>query len=309
MSVSAVRMRASTVDIDGPVFVARYGEEGPPVVLLHGMGASHVHWMAVAPALGRTFRVHAVDLPGCGRTPLLGRAATLEASYRLLRRYLRLLGEPAILVGNSMGALLAMRLAADEWQLVRGLVLVGPAVPWGLSMRNVEPRVALLYSAYYWPGVGEVVRWGRARLLGTEGAVRHTLALCCADPSRVPKAVVSASVDLARDGTILAYENKVYLAAMRSIWPYLFSPGRFAEMVKRIDVPTLLIQGDRDRLVPRRGVDRLAALRPDWRYRVFKDAGHAPQLEAPRPFLKVVRSWLESIETAQPARYASFNGA
>jgi pimeloyl-ACP methyl ester carboxylesterase len=121
--------------------------------------------------------------------------------------------------------------------------------------------------------------------------------------------VVSAYVDLARDGTILAYENKVYLAAMRSIWPYLLSPGRFVRMVERIEAPTLLIQGDRDRLVPRRGVDRLAALRPDWRYRVFTDAGHAPQLEAPRSFLKVVRSWLETVETAEPARYPSIHGA
>jgi pimeloyl-ACP methyl ester carboxylesterase len=279
------------------------------MVLLHGMGASHVHWMAVAPGLGRTFRVLAVDLPGCGRSPLLGRAATLEASHRLLRRYLRSLGEPAILVGNSMGGLLAMMLAAEERRLVRGLVLVGPAVPWGMNMRNVELRVALLYSAYYWPGLGEVVRWGRGRLLGTEGAVRHTLALCCADPSRVPKTVVEAYVQLARDGEILRYENRVYLAAMRSIWPFLLSPGRFVEMVRRIEAPTLLIQGDRDRLVPRRGVDRLAALRPDWRYRVFEDAGHAPQLEAPRLFMKVVRSWLEAIEPAAPPRYASLHGA
>jgi pimeloyl-ACP methyl ester carboxylesterase len=307
--MSAVRMRASTVDIDGPVFVARYGDEGPPMVLLHGMGASHVHWMAVAPGLGRTFRVLAVDLPGCGRSPLGGRAATLEASYSLLRRYLRLLGEPAVLVGNSMGGLLAMRLAAEERQLVRGLVLVAPAVPWGLSMRDVELRVALLYSAYYWPGVGEVVRWGRARLLGTEGAVRHTLALCCAQPSKVPKGVVTAYVELARDGAMLGYENKVYLAAMRSIWPYLLSPGRFVEMVKRIETPTLLIQGEHDRLVPRRGVDRLAALRPDWRYRVFEEAGHAPQLEAPRLFLKVLRSWLASVEPARQPRYPSLHGA
>ena len=173
-------MRASTVDVDGPVFVAEYGDLGPPMVLLHGMGASHVHWMAVGPRLGRDWRVQAVDLPGCGRTRALGRPSTLQASHRLLRRYLELLREPAVLMGNSMGGLLAMMLAADETLAVRGLVLVAPAVPWGLSFSDVEPDVAALYSAYYLPGLGEVVRLGRRLLLGPEGAVRHTLRLCCA---------------------------------------------------------------------------------------------------------------------------------
>ena len=308
-----MQMRASSVDIDGPVFVAEYGERGPLMVLLHGMGASHVHWMAVGPAIGRTCRVQAVDLPGCGRTPPLGRPSTLEASHRLLRRYLELLDEPAVLMGNSMGGLLAMMLAAERSSRIRGLVLVAPAVPWGLSLRGVELSVAALYSAYYWPGLGEMVRWGRRVVLGTDGAVRHTLGLCCANPARVSKAVVAAYLELAREGDRRGHEDAAYLAAIRSIWPYLMQRGRFEQMVRRIRVPVLLIQGDRDRIVPRSAVDRLAALRPDWRYQVFAGAGHAPQLEIPRRFLSVVRWWLGGIEPAGspsgvPARSPGFAG-
>lgn len=301
-------MRATHVDLDGPVFVAEYGQQGPLLVLLHGMGASHAHWMAVAPLLGRTCRIRAVDLPGCGRTRPLGRASTLESSYRLLRKYLRLLGEPAVLVGHSMGGLLAMRLGAEERRLVQGLVLVAPAVPWGLSWRDVELPVAALYGACYLPGLGEVVRWSRARLLGPEGSVRQTLGLCCQDLSKVPKAVLAACIEVAQENASLGYEDAVYLASLRSIWRYLLG-GRFEAVCHRIEAPTLLIQGDRDRLMSRKAVDRLAALRPDWQYRVMDDAGHAPQLDYPRLFTSLVRRWLGSVTDVGAPPYLSSRGA
>src|SRR5262249_14057458 len=115
---------------DGPLHIADFGGSGPPIVLVHGLGGAHTNWMTVGAALGARGRVLAPDLIGFGRTPLAGRAPTVEANLALLVRWLeRAIREPAMLVGNSMGGLLSTLLAADHPSLVSRLVLVAPALP------------------------------------------------------------------------------------------------------------------------------------------------------------------------------------
>jgi pimeloyl-ACP methyl ester carboxylesterase len=59
-------MQSVTVDLDGPYHYADYGGDGPPMVLLHGIGGSHINWMLVAPKLAERFHVYALDLIGFG---------------------------------------------------------------------------------------------------------------------------------------------------------------------------------------------------------------------------------------------------
>ena len=63
-------------------------------------------------------------------------------------------------------------------------------------------------------------------------------------------------------------------------------------MVRRITAPTLLVQGDRDRLVAAAASRRLAGLRPDWSFELFADVGHVPQLEESARFVDSVERWL-----------------
>src|SRR2546429_6027570 len=123
-------MRSCTIDLDGPVHYADFGGTGPTLVLVHGLGGSHVNWMAVAPALARDARVLAVDLAGFGRTPLGERSADVHANRILLDRFLEgVAAGPAVLVGNSMGGLVAMMEAALAPERVAGLGPVAPAPP------------------------------------------------------------------------------------------------------------------------------------------------------------------------------------
>src|SRR5437016_6238042 len=130
-------MRSRTIDLDGPVHYADFGGTGPTLVLVHGLGGSHVNWLAVAPVLARRARVLAVDLAGFGRPPLGERSADVHANRVLLDRFLDAVAAgPAVLVGNSMGELVAMMEAALAPERVAGLVLVAPAQP-----RSAEARV------------------------------------------------------------------------------------------------------------------------------------------------------------------------
>lgn len=281
------------VDIDGPVHVERRGS-GPPMVLVHGLGSSHVHWLAVSRELGRTHRLHMPDLPGFGHTPLAGRSATVESYGRLLGRLMDELQGPAVLVGNSMGALLAMVAARERPEDVAALILVSPPAPRPLRA-PLERNLAILFSAYTWPGLGEVTRELWVRLQGPEGIVRSTFEICCSSPEDVPEDVLHAARELAarrpRHDDVHAF-----LSAYRSIWVYLLNGWRFDRLLREIQTPTLVIRGTADRLVPPVVSDRLSRVRPDWNYVSLEGIGHMPQVDDPESFLAATSRWLTGLE-------------
>ena len=285
------------MDLDGPVHYADFGGSGAPVVLVHGLGGSHANWLAVGPRLAAHGRVLAIDLIGHGLTRSLGRSTRVSANRRLLGRFLaEVAGEPAVLVGNSMGGYLALALAAAEPEKVRSLVLVGPAVP---IVRGAafDLQVTLLFAGLTLPFLGGALMRRRARR-GPEQAVREVLALSCVDVSRIDPAVLSAHLELARErATYGPHVRRDFLAAQRSLMVRLLARRHFYRMVARIRAPALVVQGARDRLVRLGAVRALAAARPDWPLVVLDDVGHVPQLEAPERFLRAVEPFLRAGST------------
>ena len=67
---------------------------------------------------------------------------------------------------------------------------------------------------------------------------------------------------------------------------------RVLRWIQQVAAPTLLLQGDGDRLVPVASARNVASLRPDWEYHEFEGAGHVPMLEVPGEFVEVVGDWL-----------------
>jgi pimeloyl-ACP methyl ester carboxylesterase len=296
MPLAPDAMKSLTVDLDGPVHYVDFGGSGRPIVLVHGLGGSHLNWLPVGRPLAAHGRVLAIDLAGHGRTLSLGRSASVGANRRLLGRFLEAVARaPAVLVGNSMGGYLSMAEAAAEPDKVASLVLVDPAVP-NTRIRSWDPYVIALFAAYALPGTGgALMRW-RARR-GPEQLVRDTLALCCVDASRVPREAFRAHVELARErmgqGRVVGRD---FLVAQRSLMARLIRRRRFYDMVAGIRARALIVQGGSDRLVRVEAARALAAARPDWRFEVLEGVGHVPQLEAPERFLAAVEPWLRPPE-------------
>ncbi|MCI0572818.1 MAG: alpha/beta hydrolase [Myxococcaceae bacterium] len=297
-------MRSCTADIAGPVHYADFGGEGPPIVLVHGLGGSHLNWMTVAGPLTRFGRVVALDLAGFGRTPLAGRSASVEASLGLLEAFLtQVVGAPAVLFGNSMGGLLSLALAAKAPERVRGLVLVNPAQPRPPGV-PLDGEVLSRFVVASIPGVGEWAVGRAARKLGGPGLVRDMLQLCCRDMARVPRAAVEAHVALASERlATMPWSHAAYLEASRTLVRFILRPKRFRPLVEAVRCPTLLLHGAHDRLVHVGASESLARSRPDWRFEVFPDAGHVPQLEETEGFVSRVGAWLGELAPA-PARAA-----
>src|SRR5436305_738248 len=119
--------------------------------------------MLLVPELTDRVRVLALDLAGHGRTPAAGRRTTVSANQRLLDRFVReVVGEPVVLMGNSMGGAISLLQAASTPELTAGLVLVNPALP-RPALAPIDPRVAATFALMSMPGVGEAALKRRRR--------------------------------------------------------------------------------------------------------------------------------------------------
>ena len=294
-------MRTRTVDLAGPVHYADFGgpeqdalRGTPTIVCVHGLGGSHVNWIAVGPRLAGRARVLAIDLAGFGRTPLAGRRTGLEPNRRLLDRFLtEVVGGPAILMGNSMGGTIAMLEAAAEPEHVAGLILVCPAVPKPAGVR-LDREITSALAAYATPGLGVWMLRRRRQRLGTEGTLREALRLCCVDPERIPPQALDAMLDFAVERSRMPWADTAYLEAARSLVnAHTKERRRLFQQIRRIEATTLLVQGAADRLVLLAAAQQVARMRPDWTFTVLDGVGHLPMLEDPRRLMTVVDEWLE----------------
>jgi pimeloyl-ACP methyl ester carboxylesterase len=288
-------MVSAHADLGGPVHYLDFGGSGPPLVCVHGLSGSALNWMAVGPALAGRYGVLALDLRGFGRTPL-GPGTRLSDNLALLDRFLReVVRQPAVLVGNSMGGLLAVLQAAAAPQTVSSLVLVDPALPWR-GHRPVDLRLWTFFGSLLPPLLGEAtLRWSGARL-GPERVVHGVLDACCVDAGRVPADMVRALIDQEAERLASPRSYRALAQASRSL---LWALGRrgLAGTYTRVSAPVLIVQGEGDRLVPA-SFSRAIGRRTGWRVEVLPGVGHVPMMEAPQEFLGVTLGWLQPLQPA-----------
>lgn len=280
--------------MDGPVHYVDFGGDGKPMLMVHGLGGNALNWMAVGPEVAKHYHAVAIDLVGFGQTPLYNRSATVGANAELVHDFVeKVIGEPAALMGNSMGGHIAIIVAADHPSWVTECILVDPAVPIPIrQVRRPPPAMLGVAAAASIPGLAEVVFDRRVRELGPERLVQLSLALVSADPSRVDPKVVEAHVQLTRERGHLGAQNaRAFLQASRSIALRMADP-RFWARVKRVTAPTLVIHGSLDRVIPLAAAKELVRRRPDWTLRVVEGVGHVPMMETPDLFLSVLYEWL-----------------
>ena len=244
--------------------------DGPPVVLLHGLGATKVSLLPTVAALSGAHRAIAVDLPGFGDSvkPMLG---AYDAPF-FARAIVALLDaleiERADLVGNSMGGRVAIELGLSYPERVGRLGLLAPSLawlrgrPWAPLLRLVNPHLGLLQPA--------------PRPL-VETIVRHLVG------GRVPieDGWTAAGVDEFLRSYMTARGRAAFYAAARNI--YLEEPRGPRGLWTRLPelaAPSLFVWGRKDHLVPIGFEAHVRTALPGAQH-LELDCGHVPQLEAP----------------------------
>lgn len=300
MTEHEVAGESRTVDLGGPVHYVDFGgqEDAPRVVLVHGLGGSHLNWDTFAPLLRPHARVLAIDLPGFGRSEPGARRATVHANVEVLDRFLQeVAGEPAVLVGNSMGGMISILQADRRPESVSGLVLLDPAVPG--PRRSLDPLVAAMFALYAMPVVGPRFLWLRRARQTPLQRVRAMLRLVGVDPDSLPSAVIDRSVALLEAREDHAGMDRAYLTAARSLLLQLADPRAYRRAMEGLTRPVLLVHGDLDRLVSVESARDVARRHPDWTYVELEAVGHVPQLQCPERLADEVLPWLAEIQSVR----------
>ncbi|WP_245160863.1 alpha/beta hydrolase [Blastococcus sp. CT_GayMR16] len=299
----ATNGESRVVDLDGPVHYVDFGgpQDGPAIVLVHGLGGSHLNWDLLAPLLNDHARLWALDLPGFGRSEPGARKASVSANAAALHRFLtEVVGEPAVLIGNSMGGMLSILATGEHPEAVTGLVLIDPAVPG--PRRALDPLVALMFAIYAVPLVGERFMRMRRTRQSELARVREMLTLVGVDPDSVPPQVIDRSVTLLQEREDVDGMDRAFLAAARSLLRLLVDPRRYRKAMASITAPVLLVHGDRDRLVPVAAARDISRRHPGWGYLELPDVGHVPQLQVPEKVAAEVLGWLDATKKVRAAR-------
>jgi pimeloyl-ACP methyl ester carboxylesterase len=284
-----------TIDLGGRVHYVDFGgpDDGPTVVLVHGLGGSHLNWDLFAPLIRDRARVLALDLPGFGRSEPGGRRTSVHDNVKVLDRFLtEVAGVPVVLVGNSMGGMISILVTAGSPEKVTGLVLLDAAVPG--PRRALDPLVAVMFALYSIPLVGERFMAMRRKRSTPLRQVRDVLRLCGIDPDELPADMIDRSVALIEAREDVPGMDKAFISAARSLVLLLADPRRYRRAMASITAPVLLVQGDKDRLVPVAAARDTARRNPTWRYLELAGVGHVPQLQKPKELAKEFLSWLDS---------------
>jgi len=256
--------------------------EGPPVVLLHGLGATKLSWMPLLSPLADRFRVVVPDLPGHGESSKPKASYTPRFYAGVIRRLLDAIDEErAVLIGNSMGGRIAIEVAARAPARVAGLVLLGPAAA-GLPFPYYARLLRLVPKE-----LGALPMPMRRRL------VLRGIRQMFASPDRLPSNAYIAGADefirVYRSGRA----RVALLAAIRGLMRD--RPDHFWDAARQVAAPTLIVHGDRDRLVPLRMSEVLASTLPQAELVRLPGVGHVPQFEAPEMTMGLVRAFLEEL--------------
>jgi len=286
------------VDLEGPVHYVDFGGSGQPVVMLHGLGGSHLNWERIAPDLAADHRAYALDMRGFGLTPLDGHTASIDEQVGLVARFINdVAGAPAIVFGNSMGGTIAMLVAEQHPELVAGLVLFAPGLP-PRSTKGVNRNNLRFLGVPLVPAIGERLLRRMAASTPPEERVAFMMEAMTARPARVDEVTVASLVEMRRLRDTMEWGPRAYCQALRSITGLMGRPRRFRALVHRIRAPTLVIHGMLDGTVPFDSAEWLAAERPDWRLASLVDCGHVPQIELPQRSLRLFRDWWSSFDHA-----------
>jgi pimeloyl-ACP methyl ester carboxylesterase len=264
--------------------------EGQPIVLIHGFGASIGHWrknIAVLATAG--YRVFAIDLLGFGKSakPLL--PYTMDLWQELLKDFWAThVQEPAVLVGNSIGALLTLMVMANHPEMVRAGVLLNAAG--GLNHRPEELNLPLRFV------MGAFTKLVSSQLVGTflfnrirqKPRLRRTLHQVYCDRT----AVTDELIDLIYEPACDPGAQKVFAAILTA------PPGpRPEELLPQVSQPLLVLWGEADPWTPIAGskmYQTLAQQAPDRvQFRSIPDTGHCPHDERPEVVNAAILEWLQ----------------
>lgn len=273
-------MEERFTSIDGHRVRYLAGGNGPPIVFLHGLMGYSISWSEVLPLFAERKTVYAPDMLNLGYSERAAVDPGLEPMARRMLAFMDAVGVArATLIGSSHGGTIATKMAAIAADRVASLVLVSPAHPWSernrwqirLMCTRAGHPLGRLFAVLPFPGIA----FGMWRLYG--------------NVKKMPRGTISGYSKPLRDRRTMRY-----LVDLSRKWNQDFETLR-REVNNLARIPTQLIWGDQDRIVPLRSAIELQQRLPAWRLSVIDGCGHLPYEEEPERFVQIVQSFLDDV--------------
>jgi pimeloyl-ACP methyl ester carboxylesterase len=250
-------------------------DDGKPIVLLHGTAASLHTWDGWTRALARRRRVIRLDFPGFGLTgPFPDGDYTMAHYVRFLGHYLDALRVGrCVLVGNSFGGNVAWHVALAEPGRVAKLILVDSG-----GYAHASTKTPIGFRIARLPVLNKIVEYVTPR-----SAIESSVRDAYGDPGRVTPALVDRYYEL----TLRPGNRRALVERFRQV-----PQGVDADRIRTVSVPTLVLWGRADRLMPVEWAERFHQDIAGSRLVILDGLGHVPQEEDPERSVEPVEAFL-----------------
>jgi pimeloyl-ACP methyl ester carboxylesterase len=276
------------------------GDRKPPILLIHGFGASIGHWRYNIAALAEHHTVYALDLVGFGGSekPPTRYVSSLwvEQVFDFWRTFIN---QPMILVGNSIGSLVALMAAHQHPELAAGLVTISlpdvavrtEAIP--LAIRPIVQTMESIFSApfllkpiFYLVRQPKVIKPWAAIAYGDPSAVDDELVEIIATPAQERKAA------------------EAFCRIFRGIMAPDYSPS-VTKAIAQLQIPMLILWGSKDRMIPPEEGRRLVQFSPLAKLVELEGLGHCAHDEDPATVNQQILSWINTELTSIQSNLSS----
>jgi len=273
----------------------------PPLLFLHGFGASIAHWRHNLAELGQNRSVYALDMLGFGASEKVSAhynaAFWAEQAYDFWQTFIR---QPVVLVGNSIGSLACLTIAARYPEMVQGLVLINlpdasvlETPQWVQSSvkavgKCLQPLLNLTKSLLLSPLIFDPV----FHVLRTPLGIRLWAQMAYATASAVTDELIEIL-------SLPAYDRgaKQALRAMIQTKPTFVTVHTAKTLLPQLSVPILLLWGNQDRMVPPNLAPLFLKYKPDITLAKIENAGHCPHDECPAEVNQLILDWLATLNS------------
>jgi pimeloyl-ACP methyl ester carboxylesterase len=275
--------------VELPGATVNYAEvgEGETVLFVHGLAGCWRNWLENLPHFGQGYRAVALDLPGFGDSPMPEWEISMAAYGRLIHQFCDALGidRVAMLVGNSMGGFVATEAVIQQPDRFQRLVLVSAAgISWAeakgrrftAGARTVQAATPFLVSRFLMLNRPLGRRIAFDRLARYPEKLRPELLAEQVNPGPGSDGMVDAMA------AIIGYDTR--------------------ERLTEIEIPTLVVWGLSDHIVPVEAALGYHRLIPRSRLEIFERTGHLPQMERPTRFNALLDDFAESARPLESPR-------
>jgi len=260
-------MVVKTAEIDNNKI--RYLEEGSSentLLLLHGLGASAERWEHVIPLFAKEYRVIVPDLVGFGHSDKPMVDYTMEYFSEFTSKFVESIGIKKLnIIGSSLGGQIAVEYAVNHNDKIRKLVLVSPS---GV-MKHVTPALNSYISAALYPN--------------NDAALTAFQTMSCVDD--IDEKTVSEFVERMQ----LPNAKMAFMSTLLG----LSNAKAITEKLNMITVPTMIVWGENDPVIPIEYAQSFVSGINDCRFYKIVDCGHTPYVEKPEKFFQTVMDFLD----------------